>query len=224
MIRMIHKAAALAAFVALLSTGCVSTCGSGGCGTGTCGAGGGIGGRGNPADGLNRPLIDRCWPERYTSLAVREVNHAFAPQVMNGHVLDQTVWNSHFEPGTATLTPGGLAQLQTIARRRPCPDPNVYLATSFDLAYDPNCPDRYCGARQELDTARAAAVQKYLVALNCGRGQEFKVLVHDPADPSIHTIGIANAITQQQARFRGGLLTQAGAATSTALGGGGGNR
>ncbi|MBY0230285.1 MAG: hypothetical protein K2W96_13460, partial [Gemmataceae bacterium] len=196
---MIHKAAALVACAALLASGCVTapTCGTG-CGPQACGAGGCAG-----SDGMTKPLYDRCWPERYTSLAKREVNHAFAPQVLNGHVLDQTIWNEHFDAGSPRLNAMGQAELQRIARRRPCPDRNVYLATSWDLPYDPACPDRYCGARQELDVARKAEVVKYLIAMNCGRGNDFEVLVHDPSNPSIHSAGIANSIIQQQARFRG---------------------
>src|SRR5262245_44068833 len=114
-------------------------------------------------------LYDRCYPQRYNNLAQREVNMAFTPQVQNGHVLDQTVWNHYFEVGTDRLTPGGQDALSTIARRRPQPDTTIYLATATDLAYDPNCPDRFCGARQELDTRRVVAVQKYLAGLNCGR-------------------------------------------------------
>ena len=69
----------------------------------------------------NKNLYDRCYPQRYTNLAQREVNLAFTPQVQNGHVLDQTIWNHYFEPGTDHLTEGGLAALQYISRRRPCP-------------------------------------------------------------------------------------------------------
>src|SRR3954454_15664631 len=70
------------------NTGTCATgsCATGNCGTGACGAGGGCG-----ANGAGRcDLYDRCWPDRYTNLAQRSVNHSFAPQVLNGHVLDQT--------------------------------------------------------------------------------------------------------------------------------------
>ena len=45
--------------------------------------------------------LDPCWPERYSAMAAGSVNHAFAAQVGNGHVLDQTVYNDCFCPGTA---------------------------------------------------------------------------------------------------------------------------
>src|SRR5438876_1161430 len=73
-----------------------------------------------------RNLVDPCYPERYEYAARQEVQAAFAPQVYNGHVLDQTVWNYHFEPGEAKLTKGGQEHLVYLARRRPCPDGTIY--------------------------------------------------------------------------------------------------
>jgi hypothetical protein len=164
----------------------------------------------------NRDLYDRCWFVRYSNLAHRAVNRAMTPQVQNGHVLDQTVWNHMFEPGTDVLNPMGQAHLQYISRRRPEVDKTVYLATAMDLAYDPACPERYCGARQELDSLRVAAIQKFLTGLNCGRCQDFHVLVHDPADPTISTQGAAIAVQLMYARYRGGLATGAGGAGGAA--------
>jgi hypothetical protein len=218
----LRKAALLAGCAAGLASGCVSTCG-------TCGTAGGPCGIGPGPNVSNQELYDPCWYERYGSTARRAVNHATAPQVLNGHVLDQTVWNHDFEAGTDKLTPGGLAHLQVISRRRPCSDPSVYIAFAHDLPYDPACPERYAGAVQELNTLRASAVHKYLAALNVGRAQEFTVLVHDPADPGVAAPGIANSVQQLYARHRGGLPTQAGggggaggSGSGTAGGSGGG--
>src|SRR6516165_440055 len=61
-------------------------------------------------------LVDPCYPARYDYAARQEVISAVAPQMSNGHVLDQTIWNSHFEPGTDKITSGGLAKL-TQARK-----------------------------------------------------------------------------------------------------------
>jgi hypothetical protein len=160
----------------------------------------------------NKELYDRCWPERYTALARREVNLAFTPQVQNGHVLDQTVWNHYFEPGTDRLNPLGQSQLQYISRRRPVPDTTVYLATANDLPYDQACPERYAGARQELDTLRVASVQKYLTAVNAGRPTCYQVLVHDPGDVTIHAAAGATVVPLMYGRIRGGLATAPGAA------------
>src|SRR3954453_10883192 len=70
-----------------------------------------------------RDLVDPCYPQRYSFMARKEVKAALAPQVNNGHVLDQTMWNYHFEPGTDRLTAGGIEHLAYLARRRPAPDP-----------------------------------------------------------------------------------------------------
>src|SRR5436190_5624671 len=88
-----------------------------------------------------RDLVDPCYPERYEYAARQEVHGALAPQVNNGHVLDQTLWNYHFEAGTDKLTPGGMQHLAYLARRRPAPDCIVYLQTAQDLPYDPATPD-----------------------------------------------------------------------------------
>src|SRR6516165_2893929 len=98
-----------------------------------------------------RNCVDPCYPMRYNYMARKEVDAAFAPQVQNGHVLDQTVWNYFFEPGTDRLTPLGLDRPAYIARRRPCPDPNLYLQTAQDLVYDPAAPERIAEARHDLD-------------------------------------------------------------------------
>jgi len=215
---------------AALYLGCaVGSAGMLGCTTcGSCGCGGGLGGIGGgavPASATccnNKDLYDRCYPERYNNLAQREVNLACTPQVQNGHVLDQTVWNHHFEKGTDRLTPGGMAVLQYISRRRPQPDGTVYLATALDLDYDPCCPERYAGATQELNALRVAAVHKYLVALNAGRPMDFQVLVHDPADVTINS-GVAggiNPVTQavvlRNAAIRGNIATTGGGTGGTA--------
>ncbi len=165
-----------------------------------------------------RTLYDKCWPQRYSNLAQRAVNRALTPQVQNGHVLDQTVWNHMFEPGTDVLNGLGQAHLQYLSRRRPEVDPTVYLATAMDLAYDPACPERYCGARQELDSLRVAAVQKFLTGLNCGRCADFQVLVHDPADVTVQTTPVLSSVVQMYGRFRGGLGTGAAGGGTAATG------
>jgi hypothetical protein len=169
--------------------------------------------------GCSNQLYDRCYPQRYNYLAENEVNRAFAPQVLNGHVLDQTVWNHYFEPCTDRLTAGGCQELLYLSRRRPQPDTTIYLATATDLPYDPNCPDQYCKSKQELDAKRAVAVQKFLVGANCGRPVDFHICVHDPHDVTISTIPASSSVVQMYARFRGGLVT--GGAGGAAGGAGG---
>jgi len=231
----IQKAAALVAIAAALTgTGCTTTCGTGcstscggpGCGGTGCGGTGGAGhgGGGHGATGPSHAdwdLYDRCYPQRYWWTSRMAVNQAMSPQVQNGHVLDQTVWNWHFEPGSAALTEGGLAHLAYLARRRPQPDCTLYLQTANDLRYDAACPDRLAGARQELDTLRVQSIQKFLVAHTAGRPIDFQVLIHDPGDPTQAAIPVGNSVTQMYLRYRGGLSNIAGGASGGGGGGGG---
>src|SRR5437879_6565216 len=81
----------------------------------------------NLTDTPYRNLVDVCYPQRYNVTARREVVDAFAPQVQNGHVLDQTIWNYDFDRGTDRLNQMGLEKLKYLTRRRPAPDPNLFL-------------------------------------------------------------------------------------------------
>jgi hypothetical protein len=138
--------------------------------------------------------VDPCWPERYNNTARREVVSAFAPQVQNGHILDQTIYNYQFEPGTDRLTESGKDQLDTLVRRRPVPDPRIFLATSRDLAYEPANPQAYSTTQADLNRKRSDAIQKYLGAQTSDRPMQFEIVVHDPmpvheaADPANRSI------------------------------------
>jgi hypothetical protein len=163
-------------------------------------------------------LVDTCWPQRYDYMATREERAAFAPQVNNGKVLDQTVWNYHFEPGTDRLTAGGLDHLAYIARRRPHPDTCLFLQTAQDISYDPNAPDRMTETRQELDFKRIQAIQKFLTAQTAGQCV-FKIEVHDPAEVGLSAVAVQSASQQMlTTRFKGGLTGGGGAAAGAAGG------
>jgi len=152
-------------------------------------------------------LYDRCWPQRYNNTARRAVIDGFAPQVQNGHVLDQTIWNYHFETGTDKLTPGGMQKLDSLARRRPNPDPNLFLATARDINYDAAEPEKYVEARRDLDLRRIGAIQKYLQAQTAGRPMPFDVQIHDP-----YPVGQSGVIATNNARM---YQTGSGAAAAT---------
>jgi len=149
---------------------------------------------------------DPCWPDRYANESRAAVVANFQPQVENGQVLDQTVWNSHFEFGTDKLNGAGMDKLDQIARRRPHPDPRVFLQTARDMAYDGAKPEEYAAKRQELDTKRVAAVQKYLSATLTGRPTTFDIQVHDPAVPGIEGAAPRLVLPTPQSRV-GGTLT-----------------
>jgi hypothetical protein len=177
-----------------------------------------------------RDVVDPCYPERYEYMARREVDAAFTPQVNNGHVLDQTMWNYHFlrDPvtgvGTDVLTEGGQLHLAYLARRRPHPDPVIYLQTAQDIPYDPKEPGRFVEARVRLDAARIAAIQNYLRSQTAGRDVAFQVAIHDPAVPGISANPAARAVADMYTGSRGNLTgggggTSGGTATSTSVGG-----
>jgi hypothetical protein len=156
--------------------------------------------------------VDPCYPQRYEYTSRQEVISAFAPQVQNGHILDQTLYNYQFEAGTDRLTDSGRDQLDTLIRRRPAPDPRIFLATARDVGYDPNNPDGLVDARRDLDSRRAAAVQKYVSAQTAGRPMQFEVVIHDPmpvgeaGDPANRSIRL---------NFNSTSGTLAGGATAT---------
>lgn len=152
-----------------------------------------------------RNLVDPCYPERYEYAARQEVIAAFAPQVHNGHYLDQTVWNYHFEAGTEKLTPGGMEQLTHLARRRPYPDCTIYLATAHDLMYDPAAPSRYAEQRATLDQRRIQAIQNYLAAETSGRNLSFEVVIHDPPETGLGAQPMGISIGKMYLGFQGSL-------------------
>ena len=175
-------------------------------------------------------LVDPCYPMRYSNAARQETIAAVAPQMSNGHVLDQTIWNSQFESGSDKLTSGGLAKLTQLARRRPAPDAVVYVQTAEDIAYDPANPDKFAQTRKELDQKRADAVQNYLVKYAGPRGLSFQVLVHDPSEVGISAVPAAISIAKNNsgavgilpagAGGGGGVSPSGGAGTGASNGGG----
>jgi hypothetical protein len=168
-----------------------------------------------------RNVVDPCYPERYEFAAREEVHEAIAPQVNNGHVLDQTIWNDMFEPGTAKLTPGGMDHLTTLVRRRPCPDTVVYLQVAEDIPYDPAAPDKFAAARVELDGKRIVAVQNYLTAQTAGRHLVWEVIPHDPGEVGQAAVPVGISVQRMYAGAQGLLPSTAGAGAVNVAGGAG---
>lgn len=181
-----------------------------------------------------RDVVDPCYPERYNAMARKETSTAFAPQVQNGHVLDQTMLDSHFKSGTAVLTPGGVEKLNYLIRRRPCPDTNVYLQTALinqtdeslpekQLVWDPANPEKMIEARNKLNQERRDAVKNYLAAASNGRGLTFNVETLDVATPGIPAIQANSTMRLKvlggpagQIPFTGGAAPQGTAVGNTA--------
>ena len=185
-----------------------------GCGAAVAGAGGCYG---------YRDLVDPCYPERYEYMARTEVHGAFAPQVQNGHILDQTLYNVAFVVGSDELTNIGRDQLDTLVRRRPYPDPRIFLATSRDIPYDAANPGAFVETRRNLDNARAAAIQKYVGAQTAGRPMQFEVVVHDPMPVGEHADPANKSIRLNQQAFTGSLYGGQSATTASSTGASGGS-
>jgi hypothetical protein len=165
-----------------------------------------------------RNVVDPCYPERYEFASRKEVIEAFTPQVSNGHILDQTVWNYQFEPGTDRLTPGGMEHLTYLARRRPFPDGTIYLATAHDLVYDPATPEKYAEQRASMDAKRIQAIQNYLTAETAGRHVSFEVVVHDPPEQGIAATPMGISVQKMYSGFQGILGTGVGVGGAGAAG------
>ena len=127
-----------------------------------------------------RNLVDICEFDRHNAQARQEAIMGFNPQVQNGQILDQTIWNYDFDPGTDKLNPTGQDKLLQIVRHRPAPDFRIFLATTRDLGYDQAHPEQFAEESRELDAKRVVAIQKYLGAMTAGRPMTFQVDVHDP--------------------------------------------
>ncbi len=158
-----------------------------------------------------RDVVDPCYPERYNYAAREEVKAAFAPQVNNGHILDQTMWNYYFEHnadgiGTEVLTPGGQAHLAYLARRRPQPDTCLYLQTAQDLPFDPAHPERLVEDRAKLDNQRIVSIQRFLNAQTAGRPVAFTVSIHDPSEVGMSAIAADRSVRDMHGGYRGNLL------------------
>ncbi len=154
-----------------------------------------------------RNLVDPCQFERYSSTARQEVVAGFAPQVENGHILDQTIWNYHFETGTEKLTLGGRDKIDQLIRRRPEPDPLFLIQTAHDVPpYDPQHPELTAEAIKTLNENRAKAVQDYVKAQTVGRPIPVQVAIHDPSDPAISGVGIGRALMMRNYMYMGSMM------------------
>jgi hypothetical protein len=156
-----------------------------------------------------REIVDPCWPERYNAVARHEVNDVFDAQALNGHILDQTIWNYHFKSAgeddpktrlkvpvpTAELNFAGKMQLQYLVRRLPGPDGKIYLQTARDLPVDTPIKEMRAKA-EDLNARRAAAIHEYLAVLTSGYQRtpvSFDVAIHDRPEPTMPALPISGA-------------------------------
>jgi hypothetical protein len=173
-----------------------------------------------------RQWVDPCWPERYAFMSRHSVRDTTNAQAANGHLLDQTIWNWHFEVDPKTgapsdkLTGAGMEHLKYLTRRRPGPDPKLYLQTAQDIPInDKTEPEKLAQARADLDQRRIQAIQKFLSIQMAGRTQPvaFEVAIHDPTPVGIYAQPIVtNSLPALYGNFQGTIPD------TLNLGGGGG--
>jgi hypothetical protein len=164
-------------------------------------------------------FVDPCWPERYSQQAREAALNPHDIQVANAQVIDQTIWNHHFEVGTANLNANGRQRLDYLARRLPVPDARLYLQTARDIAYDAKAPEKTINTRVELDAKRSQAVLAYLAVQPNGTRTNFEVQGIDAIDPGVNSAGPATSVRGLPAQYRSTL----NGATGTGLQGAGGN-
>lgn len=140
-------------------------------------------------------IVDPCWPQRYACVARHEVNTPLATQADNGAVLEQTVWDYHFgadKDGNVVLTRAGIEKLNSLARRRPTPMPEIFVQTAQNVEYNAATPEQFATKRQEVDGKRVKAVTDYLAAAR--PDVPFKVAVHDPQRVGLNGIEVNRAV------------------------------
>jgi hypothetical protein len=187
-----------------------------------------------------REIVDPCWPARYDAMARQSVNDVCNAQASNGHILDQTLWNYHFEhkpSGEATdqLNAAGIERLKLISRRRPAPDTHIFLATAQDIPdLARMAPEKAFAERKGLNERRLAAIHRYL-AIQAGTAVAYNIEIHDPAEVGIAAMPITGspptgqprqvigAYQKYQSGFDGVLPNAAASGGSSTGGGGGGS-
>ena len=143
-----------------------------------------------------RDVVDPYYPKRYNVDARNSVKTALAPQVSNGNVLDQTVWDFHFESGKPELNAMGKDHLKRLARRRPVAQEVIFLQVAQN-------PDENVN-NKELNKARSENIKTYITKISEDKVHpEFQVVLHDPAEVSGSGIEARNIINGKQSGVSG---------------------
>jgi hypothetical protein len=143
-----------------------------------------------------RDVVDPYYPKRYNVDARNSVRASLAPQVSNGNVLDQTVWDFHFETGKPELNAMGKDHLKRLARRRPAAQEVIFLQVAQN-------PDENAN-NKELNKARSENIKAYMTKISQDKVHpEFQVVLHDPAEVSGSGIEAARIINGKQSGVSG---------------------
>ena len=149
--------------------------------------------------------VDPCYPERYNYEARQSVLAPFAMHVKNGDVINQTVFNYFFEPGSAKLTDLGYEKLDYLTRIRPTPPTELYLQTARDIRFDVADPNKLVTMTRELNAKRIESVKQYVAATTAGRAVNMELTVIDPENLSMSVQGPANAVRGLPLRYLSGV-------------------
>ena len=143
-----------------------------------------------------RDVVDPYYPKRYNVDARNSVRACLAPQVSNGNVLDQTVWDFHFETGKPELNAMGKDHLKRLARRRPVAQEVIFLQVAQN-------PDENAN-NKELNKARSENIKTYMTKISEDKVHpDFQVVLHDPAEVSGSGIEAARIINGKQSGVSG---------------------
>jgi len=143
-----------------------------------------------------RDVVDPYYPKRYRVEARNSVRASLAPQVSNGNVLDQTVWDFHFETGKPELNAMGKDHLKRLARRRPVAQEVIFLQVAQN-------PDENAN-NKELNKARSENIKTYMTKISQDKVHpEFQVVLHDPAEVSGSGVESARIIGGKQSGVSG---------------------
>ena len=117
-------------------------------------------------------------PAAYSRIAQQSVSAPLEMQASRGYVLERTLWNHHFNAGTAELRPSGRALLNRLARRNQGACGEVFLQTAHDLKFDGTALEKFASARDELDSQRVKQVADYFQFVL--RRDLAGIQIHDP--------------------------------------------
>lgn len=155
--------------------------------------------------GTFHEVVDPCYPERYNCKARESVADMRQMQVQNGLAYEQTLYVHHFNAGSESLNPGGVALLSRLANRRPVPESTIYLQTaqnSYDLDFKK--PEEYASKRRDLDDKRKTEIEKFLKMER--PDLTFSVVVSNPAKLGMSGAEGGKAISDIKASASGTYL------------------
>lgn len=158
-----------------------------------------------------RELVDPCWPERYNSMARHSIRDFHNAQADKGHLLEQTIWNWHFEMDktgapTDKLNGAGHEVLRRITRTMPTPDSQLYLQNAQDILYtDGAAPEKLVAQREQLNKRRIDSILRFLSTQpSSGGSGMYQVAVHDFAPTSLEGTWSPNALSNIEKNVKSG--------------------